>query len=78
MRAKELMEAFIYECQSIRGEKEIIDYIEFLRNRLDILLAKIKFFYLLQNIQHGNAALELSKLLLNLFKNCLKNKDNKS
>ncbi|MDJ1304864.1 MAG: hypothetical protein MRQ09_01300 [Candidatus Midichloria sp.] len=76
MRAKELMEAFIYECQSIRGEKEIVDYIEFLRNRFDVLLAKINFFYLLQNVQHGEAALELSKLLLNLFKNCLKNNSN--
>ena len=76
MRAKELIEAFIYECQSIRGERKIVDYIEFLRDRFDVLLVKINFFYLLQNVQHGEAALELSRLLLNLFKNCLKNNSN--
>lgn len=27
-------------------------------------------------MQHGEAALELSRLLLNLFKNCLKNNSN--
>ena len=70
-RAKEITKAFIEECQSVRDEKEIIEYIEFLRNRFDILLTKIHFFYLLQNVQHGFAAIELTKLLLNIFKNCL-------
>ena len=71
MRAKELTEAFIDECQDIRDEREVIEYIEFLKNRFDILFAKINFFYLLQNAQHGSAAIELTKLLLNIFKNCI-------